>query len=130
MARLADKVALITGAGTGIGRATAQLFATEGATVVVAEIDAASGEQTAQLITQAGGTVIALRTDVTDSDSVEAAVARAEQHFGALGIAGRDCYTAAKGGISAITRSMAVEFAAQKVRVNAIDCPFGDNDRS
>jgi NAD(P)-dependent dehydrogenase (short-subunit alcohol dehydrogenase family) len=185
MARLADKVALITGAGTGIGRATAQLFAAEGAKVVVAEIDAASGEQTAQLITQAGGSVIALRTDVTDPDSVEAAINRAEQHFGALhvlhnnaggstpvdntvvdapieefwrairldlfgtflgcrfgipaiiragggsvinmssnvalmGIAGRDCYTAAKGGISAITRSMAVEFAAQKVRVNAI----------
>src|SRR6202041_1817165 len=37
-----------------------------------------------------------------------------------MGVAGRDCYTAAKGGVTAITRSMAVEFAAQKVRVNAI----------
>lgn len=185
MARLAGKVALITGGGTGIGRATAQLFAAEGAQIVIAEIDAHSGEQTAQLITQAGGTAIAVRTDVTDEGSVQEAVATAEREFGALhilhnnaggstpvddtvvkapidefwrairldlfgtflgcrfgipaliragggsvinmssnvalmGIPGRDCYTAAKGGVSAITRSMAVEFAPQKVRVNAI----------
>ncbi|MGE0415892.1 MAG: SDR family NAD(P)-dependent oxidoreductase [Acetobacteraceae bacterium] len=185
MGRLEGKVALITGSGTGIGRATAQSMAAEGARVVVAEVNAAAGEQTAQLITQAGGQVIFVKTDVTEPDSVKSAVDRAVQHFGGLhvlhnnaggstnidstvvdapieefwrvikldlfgtflgcrfgipaivasgggsvinmssnvalmGIPGRDCYTAAKGGVASMTRSMAVEFAPQKVRVNAI----------
>ena len=182
MGRLAGKVAFITGAGTGIGRATAILFAREGARVVVAEINAAAGEETAHL---AGNGAIAIRADVTDEASVQTAVQTAVAQFGALhvlhnnaggstpedgtvvdapiaefwrvikldlfgtflgcrfgipaiiksgggsvinmasnlalmGIPGRDCYTAAKGGVAAITRSRAVEFAAQKVRVNAI----------
>ncbi|HEY0182805.1 MAG TPA: SDR family oxidoreductase [Rhodopila sp.] len=184
MPRLDGKVAVITGAGTGIGRASARLFAQEGARVVVAELNAAAGEQTAQLIVQAGGQAIAITTDVTEPDSIQATIDKAVQHYGALhvlhnnaggstlrdsdvtdapleefwraikldlfgtflgcrfgvpaiirsgggsvinmssnvalmGIAGRDCYTAAKGGVAAITRSMAVEFAP-KVRVNAI----------
>ena len=182
MARLAGKMALITGGGTGIGRATAILFASEGARVAIAEIDTVAGEETAHL---AGNGTIALRTDVTDEASVQSAVRTAVQQFGALhimhnnaggstprdntvveapieefwrvirldlfgtflgcrvaipeiiksgggsvinmssnvalmGIAGRDCYTAAKGAVAAITRSMAVEFAPQRVRANAI----------
>ena len=50
MARLDGKVALITGAGTGIGRATARAMAAEGAKIIVAEINAAAGEQTAQIV--------------------------------------------------------------------------------
>ena len=65
MARLDGKVALITGAGTGIGRATARAMAAEGAKVVVAEINAEAGEQTAQIVVQAGGDCIAVATDVT-----------------------------------------------------------------
>src|SRR5579859_2610617 len=86
MARLAGKVALITGAGTGIGRATARAMAAEGARIVVAEINAAAGEQTAQLIVQAGGDCIAVTTDVTEEASVRAAIDTAVRHYGALHI--------------------------------------------
>ena len=82
MPRLEGKVAVITGAGTGIGRATAKLFAQEGARVVVAELNAEAGEQTAQLIVQAGGEAIAITTDVTEPDSIQAAIDKAVQHYG------------------------------------------------
>jgi NAD(P)-dependent dehydrogenase (short-subunit alcohol dehydrogenase family) len=182
MPRLQGKVAFITGGGTGIGRATAILFAREGARVAIADIDAAAGEETAHL---AGNAAIAIHADVTDPERLQAAIRATVDKFGRLdvlhnnaggstarddtavdapldefwraikldlfgtflgcrfgipelikagggsvinmssnvalmGVAGRDCYTAAKGGIAAITRSLAVAYAPQKVRVNAI----------
>src|SRR5439155_1236755 len=75
--------AFITGAGNGIGRATAILFAGEGAKVVVAEIDPTAGEETAQL---AGNETIAIRADVTDPDSLQAAIRATVDKFGRLDV--------------------------------------------
>jgi len=189
MARLAGKVAFITGGGGGIGRATAERFAEEGAKVVVADIDVAAGEaatRSAQsLAANAGGDCHFVYCDVTERASVEHAVAETLARFGKLNVLhnnaggstledgpvteapeqefwraikldlfgtflcskiaiphiikagggsiinmasnvalmalpGRDCYTAAKGGVASMTRSMAVEYAPHKIRVNAI----------
>jgi NAD(P)-dependent dehydrogenase (short-subunit alcohol dehydrogenase family) len=73
MSSLTGKVAFITGAGNGIGRATAILFAGQGAKVAIAEIDTRAGEETAHL---AGNEAIAIRADVTDADSLQARSAR------------------------------------------------------
>src|SRR5205085_10860347 len=86
MARLGGKVALITGAGAGIGRATARAMAAEGAKVVVAKINAEAGEQTAQIVAQAGADCITVATDVTQEDSVRAAADAAVRHYGGLHI--------------------------------------------
>ena len=63
--RLADKVAIITGSGSGIGRATAELFAEEGAKVVVADINLEGANQTVQSIRTAGGEAISVEADVS-----------------------------------------------------------------
>jgi NAD(P)-dependent dehydrogenase (short-subunit alcohol dehydrogenase family) len=185
MARLAGKIAFITGAGSGIGRSAAALFAREGAAVAVADINRVAGEETAHEVERAGAQSIAIPTDVTDPESMQNAISRAVAAFTRLdiiynnaggstardatavdapldefwravrvdlfgtflgcrfgipelikagggsvinmaskvalmGFPGRDCYTAAKGGVLAITRSLAVAYAPQKVRVNAI----------
>ena len=66
MNRLKDKVAIVTGGGAGIGRATCELFAEEGAAVVVAERDTKTGQETAERITRQGGRALFVRTDVAD----------------------------------------------------------------
>lgn len=183
--RLEGKVALVTGAGAGIGRATAALFAREGACVAIAEFDRETGEAACRDILASGGRSVFVPTDVSKPEEVEAAVNRCVAEFGGLdvlynnvggstlqdgpvttapfeefrrkidvdlfgtwlgcrfavpemrkrgggsiinassiialrGTYGRDCYTAAKGAISALTRSMAVEFAPLGIRVNAV----------
>lgn len=184
MARLAGKVAFVTGAGGGIGRAVCQLFLSEGGRVAASDIDV---EAAGQAIGDAADDrrAIALRCDVGDSDSIREAIEIAVREFGSLNVlcnvaggsssrdgavtevteeefwrvirvdlfgtfasckhglpelirAGggsvinmtsmaalmaipdRDCYTAAKGGVAALTRSLAAGYAPYLIRVNAI----------
>ena len=80
---LAGKVVVITGAGSGIGRASAKMFAAEGATVVVAEIDEALGQSCAR---EAGTGARFVRTDVTDEASVKQMVREARDAFGRIDV--------------------------------------------
>jgi NAD(P)-dependent dehydrogenase (short-subunit alcohol dehydrogenase family) len=84
--RLQDKVALITGAGQGIGRETALLFAHEGAAVVVADVNDASGHAVVAEIVAAGGQATYIRADVSKAADAEAMIAHAEATFGKLNV--------------------------------------------
>ncbi|HET8759997.1 MAG TPA: glucose 1-dehydrogenase [Nitrospiria bacterium] len=84
--RLKDKVALITGAGNGIGRESALLFASEGAQVAAADVDEAAAKDTVAQIQKAGGEAVAVRADVSQAGECERMVAAAEQRFGRLQI--------------------------------------------
>ncbi len=78
------RVIVITGAASGIGKATAAIFAREGAHVVACDIDADGGERTVKAIRQTGGRALAVATDVTRREDVEAAVAAALAEFGRI----------------------------------------------
>jgi NAD(P)-dependent dehydrogenase (short-subunit alcohol dehydrogenase family) len=78
------KVALITGGGAGIGRATALAFANAGAKVAIGNRNVENGEETVALIEKAGGTALFQRTDVTVAAQVEALVARAVREYGKI----------------------------------------------
>jgi NAD(P)-dependent dehydrogenase (short-subunit alcohol dehydrogenase family) len=188
MSRLADKVALITGAGNGMGRAASLLFAAEGAKVVVADALDEGGHATVEAIADAGGDAAFVHADVTDENQVEGMVRFALRTYGRLdvlynnagimpaddggtvetGVTAWDrvmavnlrgvwlgckhgipamlesgggaivnvasfvailgaatpqiAYTASKGGVLAMTREIAVEWARRGIRCNAL-CP-------
>ena len=72
--RLNNKKAIITGAGTGIGRAIAERFCIEGADVMVADIETKGGEETVKQIIKSGGTAIFQETDTSNEDSVQSMI--------------------------------------------------------
>lgn len=185
MARLEGKIAVITGAASGIGRASSFLFAREGATVVMADLKREAGEAAAAEIAAAGGRAEFVTTDVSSEADVRALIDGAADRHGRLdvlynnaggatskdgkvtempldefwrtmsvdlfgtflgcrfaiphlqrggggsiinttsiraltGTAGADAYSAAKGGVLALTRSLAMQWHTAKIRVNAI----------
>jgi 2-hydroxycyclohexanecarboxyl-CoA dehydrogenase len=83
MGKLDDKIAIVTGAGQGIGRAIAEKLATEGATVVVTDVNESAARQTAADIS---GGAVAIHTDVTSPASVDAMVARVRDQFGRIDV--------------------------------------------
>lgn len=87
MADLKNKVGIVTGGGTGIGKATALAMAKAGAVLVIGNRDAVKGEEVAGLIRQAGGKAVFQKTDVSKPADVQALVARAVSEFGRLDLA-------------------------------------------
>ena len=86
MTRLQDKVALITGAASGIGRETALLFAREGAQVAAIDVNDSDGEQTVQMILEEGGRALYVHADVSKASDCEAMIEQAESAFGKLDV--------------------------------------------
>ena len=84
--RLAEKVMLITGAGSGIGRQTSLLCAAEGARIAAVDIDDAAGRETAGLVQEAGGRALYVHADVSRADDCAAMVRTAEESFGRLDV--------------------------------------------
>ena len=84
--RLKEKVAIITGAGQGIGRAYANRFAREGAKIVVAEINEEIGRRTEQEVKAAGSDALYVKTDVSNEESCKAMAAKAAERFGHIDI--------------------------------------------
>src|SRR2546423_713687 len=86
MGRLQDKVALVTGAASGMGRAIARRYAEEGARVVIADLNGAAAQQTVDAIVAAGGTAMAAAMDVRRQDQVQAVVDSTVRGYGGLDI--------------------------------------------
>jgi NAD(P)-dependent dehydrogenase (short-subunit alcohol dehydrogenase family) len=108
--RLEGKVALITGAGSGLGRESAQLFAAEGASVAIVDIDGDRAEQTLKSVEQEGGDGIAITADVAEKDQIGTAVDQTVEHYGKLDIAWANAGIVSRGGVPTVAGGEFVAF--------------------
>lgn len=102
---LSGRTAVVTGAGSGIGRATAEVLAGAGANVVCGDIDDEAAQQTMKLITEAGGKAVAHRVNVSSKDEVEALVDRAVSEFGRLDVMANVAGIASDGALTDATEA-------------------------
>jgi NAD(P)-dependent dehydrogenase (short-subunit alcohol dehydrogenase family) len=119
---LKDKVALVTGASSGIGRAVALAYAREGAKVVVSDMNIAGGEETVALVRQRGGDALFVAADVGKPADSQALVERTVAHFGRLDVA---CNNAGIGGPSAPIADYPLDGWAQVININLSGVFFG-----
>jgi len=122
MGTLAEKVAIVTGAASGIGRAVALAYAREGAKVIVSDISVGGGEDTVKLIAEMGGTAVFVAADTSKAEETEFLVKQAVGQFGALHIA---CNNAGIGGPSAPTGDYPVEGWDKVISINLSGVFYG-----
>jgi NAD(P)-dependent dehydrogenase (short-subunit alcohol dehydrogenase family) len=119
---LKNKVALVTGAASGIGRAIALVWAREGARVVVSDINAGAGEETAALVRAQGADALFVATDVGRPEDAKRLVQQAVAHFGRLDVA---CNNAGIGGPTAPVADYPLDGWAQVININLSGVFFG-----
>lgn len=108
--RLEGKVVLITGAGSGLGRQSAQLFTAEGAKVAIVDIDSERAKQTLELVERGGGDAIAITADVAQKEQISAAVNDTVQHYGKIDIAWANAGIMSRGGVPTVAGGEFVAF--------------------
>lgn len=119
---LKNKVAIVTGASSGIGRAIALMWAREGARVVVSDVNVAAGEETAALVRAAGSDALFVAADVAQPKDCEILVNRTVAHYGRLDVA---CNNAGIGGPQAPTADYPLDGWAQVININLSGVFYG-----